>query len=264
MLQRKILTTLTGLLMFSASTGFARAQSDPTAVEFPMIGVGFNQTFRLNVITFNPCQVQLAVLDSNGMTLGTQTGTAGGGAGTGRVNLSRLDINKQVSFFPQRKELHATVLLQPTTTSPCQAQATVEVFDNFTRTNWVLTPGLVQVGPTNMPIYFGPVGLTFEQTARLNVVALPPQPCFGTIGFIDTSGNPIGSPMPVSLTANQATFADLTGLQAGIALGSERPEVIGVFTPSPTTAPGVCIPSVEVFDQLSGYTRVLVLPGPIQ
>jgi hypothetical protein len=58
--------------------------------------------------------------------------------------------------------------------------------------------------------------------------------------------------MLVSLTPNQATFVDLTGLQAGIALGSDRPEVTGVFTPSPTTAPGVCIPSLEVFDQLSG------------
>jgi hypothetical protein len=64
MLQRKILTTLAGLAMFSA--GFAHAQSDPTAVEFPMIGVGFNQTFQINVVSFSQCEVQLAILDSNG------------------------------------------------------------------------------------------------------------------------------------------------------------------------------------------------------
>jgi hypothetical protein len=135
------------------------------------------------------------------------------------------------------------------------------VFDNFTRTDWVVTPGLVPPGPPITPISLGPVGLIFEQTARLNVVAHPSEPCFGTIGFTDTSGNPIGSPMPVSLAPNQAAFTDLTGLQAGIASGSERPEVIGVFTPSSTTAPGVCIASLEVFDRLSGYTRVLIPPG---
>jgi hypothetical protein len=59
----------------------------------------------------------------------------------------------------------------------------------------------------------GPHGLIFEQTARLNVVAHPPGPCFGTIGFIDTSGNPIGSPMPVSLGPNQATFVDSVAIR---------------------------------------------------
>jgi hypothetical protein len=246
------------VIAFSGFTGLAHAQSDPTAVEFPMIGVGFNQTFQLNVVSFNPCLVQLAILDANGMTLGVQSG--GGSDQIGRVKV-RFPFFPEVPAFPQRKELRATVSLQPTTTSPCQAQATAEVFDNFSRTDWVLTPGLIPPGPNTMPIYLGPVGLIFEQTARLNVVAHPPNPCIGTIGFTDTSGNPIGSPMPVSLAPNQATFIDLTGLQAGIALGSGRPEVIGVFTPSPATAPGVCIPSVEVFDQLSGYTRNLILIG---
>ena len=261
MLQSKILATLAGLVAFNGFTGLARAQSDPTAVEFPMIGVGFNQTFQLNVVSVNSCQVQFAILDSNGVTL--VTGSGGGPDTNGRVKV-RFPFFPDVSAFPLRKELQAIVSLQPTTTSPCRAQATVEVFDNFSRTDWVLTLGLAPPGPVNMPIYLGPVGLISEQTARLNVVAHPPNPCIGTIGFTDTSGNPIGSQMPVSLTPNQATFIDLPGFQAGFALGSDRPEVIGVFTPSPTTAPGVCIPSVEVFDQLSGYTRVLIPPGPIQ
>jgi hypothetical protein len=254
---RRVPTTLAGLLALAACTGFAHAQSDPTAVEFPMIGVGFNQTFQLNVVSVNPCEVQLAILDGNGTTLRKLIG---------RLRFQSISITNQVSAFPLRKELHAIVSLQPTTTSPCRAQATVEVFDNFSRTDWVLTPGLIPPGPPIMPIYLGPVGLIPEQTARLNLVAHPPSPCIGTIGFSDTSGNPIpGSPIKgVSLTPNQATFIDLTGFEAGFALGSDRPEVIGVFTPSAATAPGVCIPSVEVFDQLSGYARVFVPPGPSQ
>ena len=145
------------------------------------------------------------------------------------------------------------------------AQATAEIFDNFTKIAWVVAPGLIPPGPPIMPIYLGPVGLTFEQTARLNVVAPhPPEPCFGSIGFIDPSGKATIEPVPVSLMAGQATFLDLTGLAAGTALGSERPEVIGVFVPSPATAPGVCIPGVEGSSRITGYTRVFVPPGPSQ
>lgn len=263
MLQRKILTTLGGLLAFTAFTGLAHAQSDPTAVEFPMIGIGFEQTLQLNVISLpgSPCAQQLVIFDSNGATVASGSFPPPETLSI-TYNSIKFDYKNQVSGFPRRKEFRPEVILTPAAgvaPSACQAQATVEVFDNFTRTDWVLTPGLVPPGPTQMPIYLGPVGLIFEQTARLNVVAHPPNPCIGTIGFTDTSGNPIGSPMPVNLPPNQAIFIDLTGLQAGIALGSERPEVIGVFTPSPTAAPGVCIPSVEVFDQLSGYTRNLIL-----
>jgi hypothetical protein len=264
-MRHTILTTLVSLVVFNGFTGLAHAQSDPTAVEFPMIGIGFDQTLQLNVISLpsSPCAMQLAIFDSNGATVATVSVPP---PETLKItyNSINFDYKNQVSRFPQRKEFRPEVILTPpagVAPSACQAQATAEVFDNFARTDWVLTPGLVPPGPQTMPIYLGPVGLIFEQTARLNVVAHPPNPCIGTIGFIDTSGNPIGSPMPVSLTPNQATFIDLTGLQAGIALGSERPEVIGAFTPNPTTAPGVCIPSVEVFDQLSGYTRLLVPPG---
>jgi hypothetical protein len=251
--KRKVPTALAGLLAFAACTGFAHAQSDPTAVEFPMIGVSFNQTFQLNVVSVNPCEVQLTILDSDGTTLRKLIG---------RLRYQSISITNQVSAFPLRKELQAIVSLQPITTSPCGAQATVEVFDNFTKTAWMVAPGLVPPGPPVMPIYLGPVGLTFEQTARLNVVAHPPNPCFGSIGFIDPSGRAINEPVPVSLMAGQATFLDLTGPAAGTSLGSERPEVIGVFVSSPTTAPGVCIPSVEIFDRVTGWTRVLVPPGP--
>ena len=129
------------------------------------------------------------------------------------------------------------------------------MFDNFSNTDWVVTPGLTPQPPPNMPI--GPVGLIFEQTARLNAVALPNGPCFGTLGFVDVAGNPVGSQSAASLAAGQATFLDLPGQTIVRGFG-QRQEVLAVFTPSATVpAPGVCVLSVEVFDQLTGYTRVL-------
>jgi hypothetical protein len=68
-----------------------------------------------------------------------------------------------------------------------------------------------------------PVGLTFEQVARLSVVAYPPNPCTGTIGFVDTTGKVIVPLTPVTLAPNQAISLDVAGFQAGTALGSSAP-----------------------------------------
>lgn len=253
----KTLTTLATLLALSGFTEPAHAQSAPSStIEFPMVGIGFGQTFQLNVVSFNPCDLQLAVLDSDGTTVKVFR--------PGRPTFGDITFANAVSRFPRRKQLHGVVTLQPATTSPCQAQATVEVFDDLTRTDWVVTPGLIPPGPTTTPIFLGPVGLTFEQTARLNVVAHPPNRCIGTLGFVDTTGKAIVPLTPVTLAPNQAIFVDVAGFQAGTALNASRPEVIGVFTPTVTTAapPGICIPSLEVFDRITGYTRVLIPPVP--
>ena len=260
----KVLTTLATLLALNSFIEPAHAQSAPSStIEFPMVGIGFGQTYQLNIISFNPCGLQLTIFDSMGTTVKQFV--------PGNSTFGSMTFDHPASAFPLRKQLHGVVTLRPATTSPCQAQATVEVFDDLTRTDWLVTPGLIPPGPQQippgpptMPIFLGPLGLIFEQTARLSVVAHPPNPCIGTLGFTDTSGNPIGSPTPVNLAANQAIFVDLPGFQAGTALNSSRPEVIGVFTPAVTTTapPGVCIPSIEIYDQITGYTRVLIPPGP--
>ena len=257
--KRKVPTALAGLLALAACTGLAHAQPAPTStIAFPMIGIGFNQTLQVNVVLHppQPCIITVTVYSDGGeVIVAFEQGDPD----------KPLQLGNVVSSFPQRIEVRPEVTLTPpvgVSPSACAAQATAEIFDNFSKTAWVVTPGLVPPGPTQMPIYLGPVGLTFEQTARLNVVAHPPNPCIGSIGFIDPSGKAINEPVPVSLMAGQATFLDLTGLAAGTALGSERPEVIGVFVPSPATAPGVCIPGVEGWGRITGYTRVFIPPGP--
>ena len=252
---------MAGLLVAAGYAGFAHAQPAPTStIAFPMIGIGFNQTLQVNVVLHppQPWIVTVTVYSDGGeVIVAFEQGDPD----------KPLRLGNVVSSFPQRMEVRPEVTLTPpvgVSPSACAAQATAEIFDNFSKTAWVVTPGLVPPGPTQMPIYLGPVGLTFEQTARLNVVAHPPNPCIGSIGFIDPSGKAIIEPVPVSLMAGQATFLDLTGLAAGTALGSERPEVIGVFVPSPATAPGICIPGVEGWGRITGYTRVFIPPGPTQ
>jgi hypothetical protein len=231
-----------------------------------MIGIGFNQTLQVNVVQHppQPCKVLVTVYSDEGEVLvAFEEGDPS----------KPLQLGNVVSSFPQRIEVRPEVTLTPSPTAPssaCPAQATAEIFDNFSRTAWVLAPGSClgtascPVGPPQVPIYLGPVGLIFEQTARLSVVAIPTGPCRGSIGFIDPSGRALIQPLEVDLATGHATFLVLTGLAAGTALGSQRPEVIGVFAPRAPTAPGVCIPSVEIFDRVTGYTRIFIPVGPPQ
>ena len=275
--KRRVPATLTGLLALAACTDFAHAQSDPTAVEFPMIGIGFDQTLQVNVFPSGPCRVTVTVYSATGeVIIAFEEGDPD----------KPLQLGNVVSAFPHRVEVRPEVTTSPAASpSACAAQATAEIFDNFTKTARVVAPGVcIPPGPTTMPIgpafcppgptnippgpqTFGPVGLTLEQTARLNVVAHPPQPCAGTLGFIDPRGIAIIPPNPqqpgqklVDLASGQSAYLDLTGLAAGTATGRQRPEIVGVFMP--TTAPQSCIASLEVFERVTGWTRIIVPPGP--
>ncbi len=165
------------------------------------------------------------------------------------------------------------VILMPGTSVPgapaaaaCQALATAEVYDDLTKSTSVITPGERNPGPPGLPaVQFGPVGVGFLQTVRLNVVAYPPDPCFGTLSFTDVEGNPIRGSTPVRLTAGQATFIDLPG--TAVPSDSGHGEVMAQFAQAVGAGPGACIPSVEVYDQLTGTTQAImpseVNPGRI-
>jgi hypothetical protein len=228
-----------------------------------MVGVGFGQTFQLNTFGSNPCLMQLAIYDSNGILLASGSASPP----TDKYGMVKVDFPKnrggKKGRGPTRAELRAEVTAQPTTTSPCQPRATVEVYDDVAKSTWVLTPGLHPPSPcieSCSATSIGPVGVGFLQAVRMNVVAHPPQPCVGTLSFVDVRGEPIGPQSPVSLGPGQATFLDLSG-QMVVQAPDGHGEVIGIFTPSPTTAPVACLASVQVFDQTTGYTRALILPG---
>jgi hypothetical protein len=176
-----------------------------------------------------------------------------------------------------RKEFRPEVILMPGTsavgtpgTPPaaavCQAQATAEVYDDLTKSTSLIVPEKSPGPPGSPAVQFGPVGVGFLQTVRLNVVAFPPDPCVGTLSFTDVEGHSLRAPSPVSLTAGQSTFVDLPG--TAVPSDSGHGEVMAEFAPPVGAAPGTCVPSVEVYDQLTGTTQVIVQteanPGPIQ
>src|SRR3974390_2884802 len=71
---------------------------------------------------------------------------------------------------------------------------------------------------------FGMIGLAAGQTARLNVVAFPTNPCNATIGFLNSNGvaPPNSVSKFVSLSPGQASFVDLTAASLGIQFGQRR------------------------------------------
>jgi hypothetical protein len=107
---------------------------------------------------------------------------------------------------------------------------------------------------TNFPM----IGIVHGQTLQINVVAIPIDPCFATLGFQDVNGNPVGTTLNVSLQAGESASLALNGNTLTSTLG-KRVEV----RPTVEVAAGVasqCNASAEVFDNLLGINSVAV-PG---
>jgi hypothetical protein len=139
--------------------------------------------------------------------------------------------------------------------------------------------------PPEPPGRFGMVGLARAQTARLSVVniadpsdpATPPDPCRVTLGFVDTSGQPFvdqtRQPITkdVNVLAGQAALLDLRF--DAVADGNDWRATpldrtgrvqfrAGLQFPAslPSNPCGDLVPTLEVFDNLTGRTTMLYAP----
>ena len=234
-----------------------------THVPFPMTGIRLGQTLRVNFVAGpvpvpgpGPCEARLNIYDLANNLVASQSVSSSGNVAFDYSLRSAVGAGRPIT----RKEFRPEVILMPGTPAAgaCQAQATAEVYDDLTKSTSLIVPER-DPGPINLPaVQFGPVGVGFLQTVRLNVVAFPPDPCVGTLSFTDIEGNPLRARSPVSLTAGQATFIDLPG--TAVPSGSGHGEVMARFEQSAGAAQGTCVPSVEVYDQLTGTTQVIIPP----
>lgn len=76
-------------------------------------------------------------------------------------------------------------------------------------------------------------------------------------------------PAVVGLVAMSSQAATITNTYYVTATGFQRDgEVLARFTQAPGAAQGTCLPSVEVYDQVTGTTQVVIPseanPGPSQ
>ena len=132
--------------------------------------------------------------------------------------------------------------------------------------------------PQPDPPGFGIVGITRNETLRINIVnlaladrELPPDPCRVVLSFRDAQGHPLTNGdnqvirRAVDLQAGESAFLDLNGNQFGpgdTTLPTRvqlRPFVRVVEGPRPGiggTPPDPCFPTMEVFDNSTGRTTL--------
>jgi hypothetical protein len=254
--------------LFKSGMGTFTVGPPWTHVPFPMIGLRLAQTIRVNgpvpVPGPGPCEALLNIYDAANNLVASQSVSSPGSVAFDYSLRSAIGATSRLSG---RKELRPEVILMPNAAgaAACQAQAMAEVYDDLTKSTSLIVPETSPRAVGLPAVQLGPIGVGFLQTVRLNVVAYPPSPCFGTLSFTDTHGNLIGTPSTVSLTGGQAGFVDLPG--TAVPSDSGHGEVMAVFAQTPQTPgvpPGACLPSAEVYDQLTGGTQVIVSPGPSQ
>src|SRR5262245_15940576 len=246
------------LLVLMALPATTRAGS-PGPPDLPVLGVTALQTMRINVTLppnpVGPCDAVLGFADSNGTLVGPTLTVV---LQAGQAAFLAIAGKTLVRGLGQRAQLRPVVT--PVDEGGSGADGCVaiaEVFDTATALDRVLSVGVPAVQLPPSPI-FGMVGLGKHQTARLSVVATPPNPiCEGVLSFADSAGNPVGGSRSVVLSSGQAAFLDLNGNDLVQSLG-QRVEVRPVFTQES----GSCQTSAEVFEQLTGSTMVQVNPGP--
>jgi hypothetical protein len=232
-----------------ASLGWA--QSLTNATNFAMIGVVRGQTLQINVVAYPPvpCFAQLGFQDANGNPVGTTLNVT---LQAGQSASLAVNANTLTAVAGQRVEVLPTVVPAAGIASSCQASA--EIFDDILGITSVLTPG--QTGYALSP-EFSMLGVTVLQTARLNVVSYPPDPCIGTVSFVNSKGVPVGNTLNVQLAPGQAASLDLPGSTLVTKLG-QRAEVQPVVT-----APnGGCVASTEVYLNGLGTSTAYFPPDP--
>jgi hypothetical protein len=188
----------------------ANLASAQNATLFSMVGITRGQTLNIHVIAFppDPCYARLAFQDGNGAPVGPATDVA---LLPGQSAALALNANTLVAAYGERVEILPKVV--PTVVvganvEPTRCVATIEVTDNLLQITSVLVPGQLGIAANPAP---GMFGITLLQTARLNVVAFPPDPCIGEISFVNSQGAQVGPALNVNLAPGRAEFLDLPG-----------------------------------------------------
>jgi len=127
-------------------------------------------------------------------------------------------------------------------------------YDNVLKISSMVVPGALSFAT---PVELGLLGVTELQTARLNVVAYPPDPCVGQLSFVNSNGAQVGNTLDVQLAPGQATFLELPGGTLVTKLG-QRAEV----QPIVTVDNGSFAASTEVYLNGFGTTSVYYPPEP--
>jgi hypothetical protein len=205
-----------------AIANFAWAQSPSNnTTNFPMIGLVRGQTLQVNLVAYpvDPCFATIGFQNANGNPVGPTLNVA---LQAGQSASLALNGNTLTNTPGQRVEVLPTVTLTVGVASQCDASA--EVYDNILEISSVVVPGVAGWPPN--PI-FGMFGLTELQTARLNVVAYPPDPCIGMLSFVNSNGVQGGKRDECATGTGPGDVPGVAGKHAGHQAGTTRRSAAG-------------------------------------
>jgi hypothetical protein len=249
-MKTRIATAVVILGLAIANLGWAQSLSNNTT-NFPMIGLVRGQTLQVNLVAFppDPCFATIGFQNANGTSVGPTLNVA---LQAGQSASLALNGDTLTSTAGQRVEVLPTVTPSLSVASQCDGSA--EIYDNILEISSVVVPGAAGFSPTPE---FGMFGVTELQTAQLNVVAYPTDPCIGTLSFVNSSGVPVGTTMNVQLAPGQAASLQLPGSTLVTKLG-QRAEV----QPVVSSSNGGCIASAEVYINGLGTTSTFFPTDP--
>lgn len=231
------------------------AGRDPGPAQFGALGIAPGQTARLNAVaaTSDPCTAQLEFTDASGNTL-----VSGQPVFLSAGQATSLDYQLAPGSRGRTEIIPAGSLSNPTGGTVAGCLASAEIFDNasgFSRV-WV-NPGPSQfAGKDPGPTQFGMFGVGQFQTLRLNAEGIssdPAVPCVVQLSFADGSANVLSAGPVLTLNQGQISFLELNG-NSLVGRFGQRVQVRPVLTP--TSAPGTCSASAEVYEQITGRTLV--------
>lgn len=247
----RLLTQIASALFVLTLANPGWAQSLPNYTNFPMMGLVRGQTLQVNLVAIpiDPCFATIGFQNANGNPVGPTLNVA---LQAGQSASLALNGNTLTNTPGQRVEVLPTVTLTVGIASQCNGSA--EIYDNLLEISSVVVPGVAGYPPDPS---FGMFGVTELQTAQLNVVAYSPDPCIGTLSFVNSNGVPVGNTMNVQLAAGQAASLELAGSTLVTKLG-QRAEVQPVVSASN----GGCIASAEVYLNGLGTTSTFFPVDP--
>jgi hypothetical protein len=250
------------LLLLSTA---AFAQNSTTDGDFAPVGGAFGEVIRVIAVIPpttgdvepGPCVVTMGFSDSTGATLGRPVSI---NLSPGQSAFTEFDFSTMATHIGQRFELRP-VVTAAYTGSAAGCRLAAEIYDRVTLRTSTYQP--IPVGDFSgvSPAIgdFGPIGAASGQVLRVNIAAVDPGPCRGTLSFANSNGAPVGGSLTANLAAGQAAFLDLP---MAVTFPFSRVEIRPVVQVD-STAPW-CIVSAELYDQLTGRNGTYVATPPPQ
>ncbi len=253
------------------------ASGTPYPPQFAPLGLANGQTIRINVLAnrAGSCSGALNFLDSSLSPLFGRNKAVNLASGQA-TSLDLVGTSPLVSPG-QRKQVLPQFIDSSGQYRSCQAS--VEVFTTSTGVT-------VASSKWSQPMYqydFDMQGLSAGQTLRINVMtplsSNGTEFCGAALSFTDANGAPIGTtlnragvPLVGYVDLPSTSVPGLTGWAGGrvqvrpvvnTVTQSSNAGSLGEYGNGGVLISNTCLPSVEIFDTLSGLTRVLSKPEPV-